>query len=65
MQNSALAAKPLTLFAHRARAKPRPKIKTAAMTWDAATWIAIAKIALWFVAGTGVIAAFAFFVRKN
>jgi hypothetical protein len=35
------------------------------MTWDAATWIMIAKIALWFIAGTGLIAAFAILVGSK
>ncbi len=35
------------------------------MTWDAVTWIVIAKIALWFIAGTGMIAVFAILVGKS
>ncbi len=35
------------------------------MIWDAATWIAIAKVALWFIAGTGMIAAFAILVGNG
>jgi hypothetical protein len=35
------------------------------MTWDAATWIAIAKVALWFIAGTGLIATFAILVGNS
>jgi hypothetical protein len=39
--------------------------EAAAMTWDAATWIAIAKVALWFIAGTGLIATFAILVGNS
>ncbi|MGH6818405.1 MAG: hypothetical protein ACREC1_06490 [Methylovirgula sp.] len=35
------------------------------MTWDVATWITIVKVALWFIAGTGMIAAFAILVGKS
>ena len=35
------------------------------MKWDAATWIMIAKIALWFIAGTGLMASFAILVGTS
>ncbi|MGB7126672.1 MAG: hypothetical protein WBD42_07585 [Methylovirgula sp.] len=35
------------------------------MTWDAAAWITILKVALWFIAGTGMIAALAILVGKS
>jgi hypothetical protein len=43
----------------------KAKVKAAAMTWDAATWITIAKVALWFIAGTGLIATFAILVGNS
>jgi hypothetical protein len=32
------------------------------MSWDSSTWVAIAKIVLWFIAGTGLTAALAILV---